>query len=188
MSLEDKSASTIDAQVMQRLRAPFGCEFIPPAKFSLSSHAGHWRIYDANDDAIAHVSGLEEGYARLIVEALNLQAEHRKTKQELDGLLAANDRSFDEVWAEKEQQGYRYGQDALEQVRFGWGIAQEIVLRAIGALRWQRNRILPDLGRDGKDFEAKKAAYIQAEKSAQKLLGCYDEKMADAAWQKWVGR
>jgi len=58
----------IDAAVMARLRAPFSCEFVPPTK---SSPSGRWRIRDANDDAIASVSGLEEGYARLIVLALN---------------------------------------------------------------------------------------------------------------------
>jgi len=57
---------SIDAAVMTRLRAPFGCEYIPPGKGS-----ARWRIHDANDDAIASVSGLEEGYAKLIVQALN---------------------------------------------------------------------------------------------------------------------
>ncbi len=33
-------------------------------------------------------------------------------------------KTFDEVWAEKEREGYRYGDDALEQVRFGWELAQ----------------------------------------------------------------
>jgi len=58
----------VDAAVMARLRAPFGCEFVRPTH---PSQHGRWRIYDANDDAIASVSGLEEGYARLIVLALN---------------------------------------------------------------------------------------------------------------------
>jgi hypothetical protein len=58
----------VDAAVMARLRAPFGCEFVRPTH---PSQHGRWRIHDANDDAIASVSGLEEGYARLIVLALN---------------------------------------------------------------------------------------------------------------------
>lgn len=33
-------------------------------------------------------------------------------------------RSFEEVWAEKEAEGYQYGHDALEQVRFGWELCQ----------------------------------------------------------------
>jgi len=57
----------VDAAVMALLRAPFGCEFIRGA----SGTQGRWRIHDANDDAIASVSPLEEGYARLIVESLN---------------------------------------------------------------------------------------------------------------------
>lgn len=31
--------------------------------------------------------------------------------------------SFEELWAVKEKEGYRYGRDALEQVRFGYDIA-----------------------------------------------------------------
>jgi hypothetical protein len=63
-----ETLSDVDAAVMARLRAPFGCEYVRPAH---PTQNGRWRIYDANDDAIASVSGLEEGYARLIVLALN---------------------------------------------------------------------------------------------------------------------
>jgi hypothetical protein len=64
------NAGSLDSLVMARLRAPFTCEFVAS---SAPSHRniGHWRIHDANDDCIADVSGLEEGYARLIVRALN---------------------------------------------------------------------------------------------------------------------
>ena len=31
--------------------------------------------------------------------------------------------TFEHAWAEKEREGYQYGEDALEQVRFGWEIA-----------------------------------------------------------------
>lgn len=31
--------------------------------------------------------------------------------------------TFDEVWAQKKREGYSYGEDALEQVRFGWRLA-----------------------------------------------------------------
>ena len=34
-------------------------------------------------------------------------------------------KTFDEVWAEKEREGYQYGEDALEQVRFGWELAHK---------------------------------------------------------------
>jgi hypothetical protein len=40
--------------------------------------------------------------------------------------------TFEEVWAEKERQGYQYGHDALEQVRFGWELCMaEIERRAV---------------------------------------------------------
>ncbi len=40
----------------------------------------------------------------------------------LEGLARA--RSFDEAWATMEALGYQYGEDALEQVRLGWEVAQ----------------------------------------------------------------
>lgn len=33
--------------------------------------------------------------------------------------------AFDRVWAIKEAEGYQYGEDALEQVRFGWDLYHE---------------------------------------------------------------
>jgi hypothetical protein len=62
------TVSEVNARVMARLRAPFGCEWIDGGAGARSSR---WRIHDANDDAIASVAGQEEGYARLIVQALN---------------------------------------------------------------------------------------------------------------------
>ena len=64
----------MDAAVMARLRAPFGCEFI---QNSTDPNKSRWRIHDANDDAIASVSAREEGYARLIVQALNEHFDRR---------------------------------------------------------------------------------------------------------------
>jgi hypothetical protein len=64
----------LNAAVMARLRTPFGCEFI---RGSLPG-TSRWRIYDANDDAIASVASAEEGYARLIVAALNREFDRRK--------------------------------------------------------------------------------------------------------------
>jgi uncharacterized membrane protein YjgN (DUF898 family) len=34
------------------------------------------------------------------------------------------DETFEEAWARMERKGYRYGKDALEQVRFGWRLAR----------------------------------------------------------------
>lgn len=32
----------------------------------------------------------------------------------------ASTATFEQAWAVKEKEGYQYGEDALEQVRFGW--------------------------------------------------------------------
>jgi hypothetical protein len=68
------ATTSLDAAVMARLRAPFGCEFIPGTTPLPDGrpNPGRWRIHDANDDAVASVAGAEEGYAHLIVVALNL--------------------------------------------------------------------------------------------------------------------
>jgi len=72
---------SLDALVMARLRAPFGCELVlgNPRRNVFGSMPGvrRWRIFDANDDAIASVAEYEEGYARLIVQALNEHFERR---------------------------------------------------------------------------------------------------------------
>lgn len=70
------SNASLDAMVMSRLRAPFGCEFIPGTLDKIAG--GRWRIHDANDDAIASCAGAEKGYARLIVQALNEHFERRR--------------------------------------------------------------------------------------------------------------
>ena len=67
-NMKAPTVAEVNAAVMAKLRAPFGCEFIEGAT---GGRSNRWRIHDANDDAIASVSGLEEGYARLIVQALN---------------------------------------------------------------------------------------------------------------------
>ena len=72
--LKAPTVAEVDARVMARLRAPFGCEFIEGAA---GERSNRWRIHDANDDAIASVSGREEGYARLIVQALNEHFDRR---------------------------------------------------------------------------------------------------------------
>lgn len=49
-------------------------------------------------------------------------------------------KTFEQAWAEKEAEGYRYGADALEQVRFGWEIACATQEAEIKALREQLAR------------------------------------------------
>ena len=79
--LKAPTVAEVDARVMARLRAPFGCELItgPHQRnvFGDKPPESRWRIHDANDDAIASVSGREEGYARLIVQALNEHFDRR---------------------------------------------------------------------------------------------------------------
>jgi hypothetical protein len=73
--LKAPTVAEMNARVMSRLRAPFGCELVGgmPTRnvFGDVPPVARWRIHDANDDAIASVSHAEEGYARLIVQALN---------------------------------------------------------------------------------------------------------------------
>lgn len=41
------------------------------------------------------------------------------------GVKPPSSMSFDEAWQRKIDEGYQYGQDALEQVRFGWELSRE---------------------------------------------------------------
>lgn len=41
-------------------------------------------------------------------------------------------KTFKEAWAVKEAEGYQYGPDALEQVEFGWRLAQDEIDRVSG--------------------------------------------------------
>lgn len=38
--------------------------------------------------------------------------------------------TFEQAWSTYEEKGYRYGRDALEQVRLGWKIAREFTALA----------------------------------------------------------
>lgn len=37
--------------------------------------------------------------------------------------------TFEEAWAVKKAEGYQYGEDALEQVRFGWELRESYMRR-----------------------------------------------------------
>lgn len=50
--------------------------------------------------------------------------------------------SFEEAWAAMEAQGYRYGEDALEQVRFGWELAFERAAELKAGLQKAREALL----------------------------------------------
>lgn len=51
--------------------------------------------------------------------------EERQLHEILAARLQQPLRTFEQAWADKEAQGFNYGQDALENVRFGWKIAME---------------------------------------------------------------
>ena len=56
-------------------------------------------------------------------------------------------KTFEEAWEEKKKQGYQYGGDALENVHFGWKIAEHHfsaeVARLTSALEWFANLVPP---------------------------------------------
>lgn len=62
--------------------------------------------------------------ANKIVEALNAEPVTGQPLPKIGG------KTFEEAWEEKEEEGYKYGQDALENVRFGWKIAFEALRNA----------------------------------------------------------
>lgn len=53
-------------------------------------------------------------------------------------------KTFEQAWAEKEAEGYQYGRDALEQVRFGWELRERQVSLMYAAL----NKISERTGSD----------------------------------------
>jgi hypothetical protein len=64
----------------------------------------------------------------------------------------AEPKTFEEVWAEKEKEGYRYGESALEQVRFGWDLA--CGFRSLSPTPAEPARSYEDGVRDGLEMAA----------------------------------
>lgn len=63
--------------------------------------------------------------------------------------------TFEEMWAKKEAEGFQYGHDALEQVRFGWELWHEHLNKKPGVL-WNLgqgisfiNKLLPAMNKAG---------------------------------------
>lgn len=54
-----------------------------------------------------------------------LEKEFAKLRKEVEADMLGKLGSFENAWHEKVKEGYQYGEDALEQVRFGWEIAVE---------------------------------------------------------------
>lgn len=73
------------------------------------------------------------GHAEMKAQIAQLTAERDALESEVETLrdagsgrvmLPCESRSFEEVWAEKQREGYDYGEDALQGVRFGWQLAR----------------------------------------------------------------
>ena len=45
-------------------------------------------------------------------------------------------KTFEEIWTQKEKEGYSYGHDALEQVRFGWDLRANAEPVKMGRVSW----------------------------------------------------
>lgn len=56
-----------------------------------------------------------------------LATEFCKLRHEVIADVLSKLKNFEGEWYEKEKMGYQYGQDALEQVSFGWEIARDVV-------------------------------------------------------------
>lgn len=51
--------------------------------------------------------------------------------------------TFEEAWAAKEREGYQYGEDALENVKFGWEIRESYIgLRGVDRATWPETWML----------------------------------------------
>jgi hypothetical protein len=80
----------------------------------------HWR--KQAEKAEQRIAELEEDNASLYDENRSLaHMPYRIAELEAAGARAIP--SFEELWTQKEKDGYQYGRDALEQVRFGYKIA-----------------------------------------------------------------
>lgn len=56
-----------------------------------------------------------------------LEKEFATLRKEVEADMLGKLDNFEDAWHEKVKEGYRYGEDALEQVRFGWEIAIEML-------------------------------------------------------------
>lgn len=101
-----------------------------------SGHCDHWDVVQAfARHRTAHSGEATGRFADYSNDSLAAQC-RMQARENLDPeysqfMTAVADRlavpsgliTFEEAWAKKEAEGYRYGRDALENVRFGWEIA-----------------------------------------------------------------
>lgn len=97
---------------------------------------------DVKDDVQSFVIEIHGRKLRIIIEDCTNEEDRKSTiRKELETLQGRINKmrgnlddeegvteevraiSFEDAWAQKEAEGYQYGEDALEQVRFGWELA-----------------------------------------------------------------
>lgn len=99
-------------------------------------------IPDYSRNVTEREHGLMNAVVQLRARVKELEAEREQLRGDRPGRIANYEKriadlecalngtgaeSFDSAWAEKEAQGFIYGHDALEQVRFGWEIRGSVV-------------------------------------------------------------
>jgi hypothetical protein len=83
-------------------------------------------------------------------------------------------KTFEQAWAEKEAEGYQYGEDALEQVRFGWEIAQKALKEARQDDLNELNRLSEEIGRIAKQSAANRARAVELEADNMRMKRIMD--------------
>lgn len=81
----------------------------------------HERFYAYADRFLKELAGQDDD---VVLDALARVFAHFFQAKRAEG-----PKTFEEAWAEMEAQGYRYGEDALQGVRFGWNIRGDVEAR-----------------------------------------------------------
>lgn len=76
-------------------------------------------------------------------------------------------KTFKEAWKEKEAEGYHYGRDALEGVKFGWEIHVQHAKVECDALKAENARLVAE--HEGFDVIHAYTAKLEAERDAAKV-------------------
>jgi hypothetical protein len=89
--------------------------------------------------------------------------------------------TFEQVWEIKKSEGYQYGRDALENVRFGWDLAQQSIMCSDK----ESETAEPVAERDDKEV----AVFMELVESSEELLAqvkrfCVEE----GEWDFYTGR
>ncbi len=95
---------------------------------------------------------------------------------------AGPDPTFEQAWSEKEAEGYQYGEEALERVRFGWELACGKMTRE-RRMQWLQDNVRVRLALR-RDLAAANARADAAEREAEQYalaLANADDGRAEAA-------